>query len=212
MAADSYGPNGEPQFAGSGVPQDAADLTLVGAYAGQVGNRRVGPTTDRNAFLSSGQGGEGLIWGDTTDGNEYRLTGGSWVLLFPQVRDSRSVGGTKTAGVGGGSTYNFETWNFTIPAGRAAVLRILATTLVGKQTTGTIAGQFQPVLNGTVIDGLHYNSQNADQNSPITLACGWTLPVIGSGKQMSVYLRLSQESAANPMTVWDYRFNQTLEY
>ncbi len=30
MAADSYGTKNEPQFAGSGVPNDAGDLTLVG--------------------------------------------------------------------------------------------------------------------------------------------------------------------------------------
>jgi hypothetical protein len=212
MAADSYGPNGEPQFAGSGVPQDAADLTLVGAFAGQVGNRRKGSSSDRNSFLSTGQGQEGLIWGDTTDGNEYRLTGGSWVLLLPQIRDSRTVGGTKNAGVGAGAKYDFETWNFTVPAGRAAVLRLHATALVGKQLDGTIAGTFQPVLNLAAIPGLHYNSQAAPQNTPVTLAAGWALPIIGSGKEMAVNMRITQESASGPATVWDYRFNQTLEY
>lgn len=49
MAADSYGPKGEPQFAGSGVPQDAADLSLVATWAAKVGNRISGTSAERAA-------------------------------------------------------------------------------------------------------------------------------------------------------------------
>lgn len=82
MARDSTGEKGQPQYAGSGVPQDAADLTEVAAYAALVGNRKVGPTADRNQALADGDVWDGLEWYDTTDGGLYLLQSGSWVPLL----------------------------------------------------------------------------------------------------------------------------------
>ncbi|PCN47017.1 hypothetical protein Csp2054_14335 [Curtobacterium sp. 'Ferrero'] len=82
MARDSTGEKGQPQYAGSGVPQDAADLTEVAAYAALVGNRKVGTTADRNQALADGDVWDGLEWYDTTDGGLYLLQSGSWLPLL----------------------------------------------------------------------------------------------------------------------------------
>lgn len=78
MAADSYGDKNEPQYAGTGVPQDAADLTQVAAYAAKVGNRRVGTTDDRNAVVGTKDAWDGLEWHDLTDGFAYLYLSGGW--------------------------------------------------------------------------------------------------------------------------------------
>lgn len=84
MAADSHGDKNEPQYAGSGIPQDAADLTEVAAYAAKVGNRRVGTTDQRNAAIGTSDVWEGLEWYDTTDDNTYLWSGptSGWVPRF----------------------------------------------------------------------------------------------------------------------------------
>ncbi|GGL77022.1 hypothetical protein GCM10009706_14340 [Curtobacterium citreum] len=88
MAADDYGPKGNGIYSASGASDDGADLTEIAAFAGQVGNRRVGTTAQRNAALTEliGPGSpgvwEGLEWRDTTDGNVYVLSSGAWVYLF----------------------------------------------------------------------------------------------------------------------------------
>jgi hypothetical protein len=85
MAADSHGDKNEPQYAGSGVPQDAADLTEVAAYAAKVGNRKVGTVDLRNAAIGTAEAWEGLEWYDLTDGNIYLYVGGGWV---PTIGDT----------------------------------------------------------------------------------------------------------------------------
>lgn len=69
----------EPQYAGTGAPADAADLTEVAAYAALVGNRKVGTTAQRTATTGTAEAWDGLLWGDTTDGFEYKYKSGAWV-------------------------------------------------------------------------------------------------------------------------------------
>lgn len=79
MARDSSGPKNVPQYAGTGAPADAADLTEVAAYAAAVGNRKSGTTIQMNALLGTVDAWDGLFFGNTTDGFEYRHTAGAWV-------------------------------------------------------------------------------------------------------------------------------------
>ncbi|MFF9565722.1 hypothetical protein ACF1AJ_20405 [Leifsonia sp. NPDC014704] len=92
MARDNSGLKNEPEYLGTGVPADAADLTELGKYAAFTGNRKVGPAVG----TATGPGGsntgrttstgkdvwEGLEWEDTTDGFTYKYRGGSWVRIF----------------------------------------------------------------------------------------------------------------------------------
>ncbi|ROS62212.1 hypothetical protein EDF38_1315 [Frigoribacterium sp. PhB160] len=78
MAADSYGPKGEPQFAGSGASADAEDLTLLGEFAADVGNNRVGTTAERDAATAAGEAYDGLTWWDTTLRRRFQRVGTSW--------------------------------------------------------------------------------------------------------------------------------------
>jgi hypothetical protein len=95
MSRDTSGPKNEPQYAGTGAPADAADLSEVATYAALVGNRKVGTTIQRNAATSTTSAWEGLLWGDTTDGLEYRYTSAAWVNVtgpFPlhRLTDARA--------------------------------------------------------------------------------------------------------------------------
>lgn len=83
MAHDSLGTQNQPQYAGTGAPADAADLSEISNYAALVGNRKTGATSLRNA-ASGANVWEGLIWGDTTDGFDYRYTSGAWAVMLPK--------------------------------------------------------------------------------------------------------------------------------
>jgi hypothetical protein len=78
---DSSGPKNEPQYATSGVPADAADLTELGAYAATVGNRKVGTTSQRTA-LSGADVWEGLDYWDTTLNVLFRYRSGAWTQVY----------------------------------------------------------------------------------------------------------------------------------
>jgi hypothetical protein len=78
MARDSSGSKNQPQYAGTGAPADAADLSEIATYAALVGNRKVGSTAARTGSTGADVW-EGLLWGDTDDGLEYRYTSGAWV-------------------------------------------------------------------------------------------------------------------------------------
>lgn len=80
MAADSRGERNRPIFAGTGASADAEDLTLLGQRIADLGTRRVGTTDQRNS-LDAAERFEGLMFSDTTDGNEYRYTSSGWALF-----------------------------------------------------------------------------------------------------------------------------------
>jgi len=95
------GTKGQPVF--NTTPSTVVDLQADADYAALVGNRKTGTTTQRNAAQTAGapQVWEGLLWGDTTDGFEYRYTSGSFVKVVkagvaPIIATSAS-GGTLTA-------------------------------------------------------------------------------------------------------------------
>ncbi|ERG63547.1 hypothetical protein L332_03655 [Agrococcus pavilionensis RW1] len=70
MAVDGgYGPKGRPEFDPNGGFEDWVDLEAVGAFAGDVGNRKVG-TAARRAGLSTSTTAADQVW----VGLEYRET------------------------------------------------------------------------------------------------------------------------------------------
>lgn len=110
MARDTSGPKNEPQYNGSGVPADAADMTEIAAYAAFVGNMKAGPTTG----TATGPGGantgrttssgadvwEGLEWWDTSLKQKFRYTNGGWVPVYSGTNliTPSSVGGGTISG------------------------------------------------------------------------------------------------------------------
>jgi hypothetical protein len=80
MAADSYGPNGEPQFDGSGASADAEDLTLLGEYAAAVGNRRKGSKQQRLTMADKDLI-TGLEFYETDTGITYLRRGSQWIFF-----------------------------------------------------------------------------------------------------------------------------------
>lgn len=91
MARDSTGPKGEPQYSGSGVPQDAADLTEVAAYAAKYGNYRADTSAIRNS-LSGTDVWPGLTFYETDTGVTYRYGDTGWefaTTIAPRLRMQR---------------------------------------------------------------------------------------------------------------------------
>lgn len=71
---------GSPVFPETNGPAFGTDLTEVARYAGRGGPFRPGTTTERTAAAGA-EAREGVYWSDTTNGELYRRTGGSWVLV-----------------------------------------------------------------------------------------------------------------------------------
>lgn len=84
MTASSFGTKNEPKFADADAPDLAVNPTQAAAFAAKVGNRRVGTAAERIAATGKDLW-EGLLWGDTTDGAEYRLVGVGWVRILQPV-------------------------------------------------------------------------------------------------------------------------------
>lgn len=88
MAADGYGSKGEPEFDDGGAPDTAVDPTLVGQYAGIVGNRVAGTSTQRAAFTAIWSGfssgpWDGLVFHETDTKQTYERRAGAWVCVTP---------------------------------------------------------------------------------------------------------------------------------
>lgn len=102
MAADSYGTKNEPQFAASGAPDNAGDLTAVAAYAALVGNTKIGTSTARQA-LTGKQLWVGLGFYETDTDSLWlnRSTGWAKVIedtgwIDPSFVNGGNSGGTNT--------------------------------------------------------------------------------------------------------------------
>lgn len=92
MAADSYGTKNEPQFAGSGVPNDAGDLTLVAKYAADTGNRKAGTSAVRDS-LAGNDVWPGLEFFETDTGLSYLyVSATSGWMAIPGQRVDGSFG------------------------------------------------------------------------------------------------------------------------
>lgn len=100
---DSLGTHNEPQYAETGVPADAADLTEVAAFAAKVGNMRVGTTTERNNATGADVW-QGLLWYDT-DLNQYFSYDAGWtMILSPDLTANIATFSTGWTGLTAGHT------------------------------------------------------------------------------------------------------------
>ncbi|TIH33672.1 hypothetical protein [Subtercola vilae] len=79
MAHDSLGPKNEPQYAGTGIPADAADLTELGAFAALMGNSMAGTHAQRVALTVTWVGLE-FRETDTANQPTYRMTSSGWQI------------------------------------------------------------------------------------------------------------------------------------
>lgn len=94
-----YSTNGGPKGLGNitDAASTAADMNKLIALIGEVGNHRVGSTSERDA-LTGAKLYEGLLWGNTTTGAIERRTGSGWkVVVYPdsgEVEVGRAAGWT----------------------------------------------------------------------------------------------------------------------
>lgn len=76
---DSYGTQNQPQYADTGAPADAADLSQVANYAAKVGNRKVGLASARTG-LTGADLWDGLEFFETDSGSTYEYHNSGWVF------------------------------------------------------------------------------------------------------------------------------------
>ncbi len=91
MAQDSFGAKNQPQYAGTGTPADAADLSQISNYAANVGNRKVGTDSARLA-LAGADLWVGLLFGATDTGVEWVYLSGGWTARSAKIQPASSVG------------------------------------------------------------------------------------------------------------------------
>ncbi|QKS21001.1 hypothetical protein HUN58_14690 [Curtobacterium sp. Csp1] len=214
MAADDHGPKGNGIYSAAGGSDDGADLTEIAAYAATVGNRKVGSTAQRNAAVTEENGTwEGLIWGDTTDGNEYRFTSGSWAVLFPQVRDTKYAS-RGIVGLGPNETTVLASTTVTIPNGRTATLRCSGVTSMGKNASdGAFAGSLTLTVGGAAQPGpVAFHSQQAAAYIPFTPGAAWNVPVVGTGQPLTVALQIRANSTSAPGAIYSTGLLVSAEY
>lgn len=175
MARDNSGTKNEPQYTTTGAPADAADLTEIALYASTVGNRKVGPTTHATPSLgrttSTGSDvWEGLLWGDTTDGWEYRYTSGAWVQ-WGKAKDGVKLIRTGTAGVFTGAA-----WTVLNTAGLWAVDQTAqGVTQTNGVVTVALAGMYD--IGGAVLLGANVTAELIGKKNSVTadnsgMVCG----------------------------------------
>ena len=164
MAASSTrGPKGQPRFPANEAPDLGVDEELVGDYAAKVGNRRVD-----TAVLRENASGvdvwDGLMWGDTTDGNEYKYTSTGWKLWGSKAGAApfaAAAGVANFSGVGGSVNapiYWDNAVTVTFPAGRFTQPPIV--TVTGRQTSGIVWPIIStaPTVNGFTVQGVRVGS------------------------------------------------------
>jgi hypothetical protein len=101
MAASTFGPKNEPQFADADGPDVAVNPTQAAAYAAKVGNRKSDTATNRGLATGSDVW-DGLEWYETDTGSTYLRSGSSWILqsVSPVVIPVTTFGTNWTAGTG----------------------------------------------------------------------------------------------------------------
>jgi len=98
MAAGSTkGNRGQPKFPTNEAPELGVDEEAVSNFASVVGTRRVGTTAERNALVAP-EYFKGLLWGDTTVGEDYRATDSGWKKVTGLIRADRTSGTSSQGG------------------------------------------------------------------------------------------------------------------
>lgn len=96
MTASSFDPaTGAPIFDDADAPDVAQNPTEAAAFAGRVGTRLIGTTSERVAYAYAR---EGLRWYDTTVEGEFIHNGSGWVCGDAPRTEvvSRNISGTNT--------------------------------------------------------------------------------------------------------------------
>jgi hypothetical protein len=111
MARDSSGTKNQPQYAGTGAPSDAADLSEVANYAAAVGNRKSGTNSVRLG-LTGADVWDGLEFYETDTKLLYVYASTTWLLftaLVPPIARVSRAGAFSTSATGG--TYLALPWD-----------------------------------------------------------------------------------------------------
>lgn len=188
---DSLGTHNEPQYAETGVPADAADLTEVAAFAAKVGNMRVGTTDERNNATGADVW-PGLLWYDTTLKQYFSYDSGWTMILSPDLSANISAFSTGWTGLTSGHTprlrrhgnhvnaygaiqfgtnANYNSM-FTVPAGFAPATT--ASQFIGTAIVSVGSGNGEAVAllltNGLVSTaGAGYSTASLPANAVVTL-------------------------------------------
>ena len=149
MASESRGSKGQPYFAANGAPQIDVDPGIVSDYSAEVGNRKVGTTAQRNA-LAGDDVWDGLLFGDTSIGVDFRYLAGTGWQRAGGKGDSTPFAmacGYETNVAGAGKTVTFPTGRFTVAP------RITMT-----NTSNSVSIMNAQSVTATSFSGAGYNS------------------------------------------------------
>jgi len=182
MARDSSGTKNQPQYAGTGAPADAADMSEIANYAALVGNRKIGPSSARTTATGADVW-EGLEWWDTTLNTVFVMQSGTWRAsgtgLVPVI--PASVAGTGVVLNPGGSITFTGTSSFAA-VGFATTdfphyMALLDVTASSANTT--LAAQLR--TGGSNDTSANYDTKlNADNAAPVTTIGGVSFPLSAS--------------------------------
>lgn len=182
MAADSYGPKGEPQFAGSGVPQDAADLSLVATYAAKVGNRVSGTSAER-AAPDGWMPASGLEFYETDTGLTYLYVNPAGWVLQDGTATIYSEPAQPTLLTSAGQTKVVDSATITVQTPQPVMIVATALAQAGAASTNW-AGNYWIAVNGVragVV--LRIGNVNSTGNTPLpTTKIARALLVAGANK------------------------------
>ena len=168
MAHDSLGAKNQPQYSGSGVPADAADLSEIANYAAAIGNRKADASTVRTG-LTGADVWPGLQFYETDTALTYvYVSGTGWVLATSTGTVFTETGeATKATAVGQTTTVASVTLTIAYPQSVE-----IAFTSQGQVNSPGInwAGNLILRVDGTQVGGTRrFSSLTASGNTPINL-------------------------------------------
>lgn len=199
MAQDSYGAKNAPQYAGTGAPADAADLTQISNYAAKLGNRREGTTTERNNATGLDLWA-GLQWYDTTLKQTFVYSGSGWVLQAGVAACLLTKSSSQSTAAGGYAftdlTFDIEEsdlYNMHAANAAAIVVPIAGVYQVSASYFGDTNAVFgiQLTRNGTQIEG-------TKRYAPAMGAGGLTSPEVSTSVRCSANDTLAVQASSSP--------------
>lgn len=212
MAANSYLTKGQPQFSDAGAPDTAVDPSLVAQYAGIVGNRIVGTSTQRAAFSGiwagfSGGPWNGLEFEETDTGTVYKRLGGAWKAWESSwIPVTLSLGGV-TLGSGGTNVGEYKHI--------AGTTRYRGTITLG--TGGGLTGPVTLTLGTAITDAANANLGTARYRD--TSAPASTTGPIDRSSSTIIRLLIQSVAATYPVdgtlsssTPWNWAATDTIDF
>jgi hypothetical protein len=152
MTKSSTGSFRQPHYLDGDAPDVAVNANEVADYAAEFGNHKVGTAAERNAATSWAW--DGLTWGDTTDGCNYRyaVSGGAWKRTWSPTGTPFAMAAGKVTNAAGAPV------NVVFPVGRFSVPPIITMSNTSAYTGG---------LNAQAVtkDGFRGGAYDASGNS-----------------------------------------------